>query len=234
MIRKPWRHWELPTLKVKYGIYNPSEEPQDLSPIDDRVARSKEIVGSKEHHEKELEIARQAITLVKNDEGLLPIKDDTQNVVMLGRPKGDVTGKIAGADYVVAFSYTSGNSALDKNDPQNKAIRKAIADTHKAGGKFILISENLPYDAAVYQDADAIVLAYMGPGLNVDPTKDKVSDSGMSAQNANIAAAIETIFGENPPTGHLPVNIPVVEEQPDGTLKYGTEYLYERGFGLTY
>ena len=134
----------------------------------------------------------------------------------------------------MAFSYASGNSTLDKNDPQNKAIQKAIADTHKAGGKFILISENLPYDAAIYLDADAIVLAYMGPGLNVDPTKDKVSDTGMSAQNANIAAAIETIFGENPPKGHLPVNIPVVEEQPDGTLKYGTEYLYERGFGLTY
>ena len=46
-------------------------------------------------------------------------------------------------------------------------------ENYEAGGKFILISENLPYDAAVYQDADAIVLAYLGVGLDVDPTKER-------------------------------------------------------------
>ena len=76
--------------------------------------------------------------------------------------------------------------------------------------------------------------ARLGAGLNVDPTRDKESENGMSARNANIVAAIKTIFGANTPKGHLPVNVPVVEESEDGTLKYGTEYLYERGFGLTY
>lgn len=51
----------------------------------------------------------------------------------------------------------------------------------------------------------------------------------MPARNANIVAAIETVFGANSPKGHLPVNVPIVAEQPDGTLKYGTSYLYERG-----
>jgi beta-N-acetylhexosaminidase len=142
--------------------------------------------------------------------------------------------KISAANYVIAFSYAYGSSALDKNDQQFIALHEAISDTHKAGGKFILISENLPYDAAIYQDPDAIVLTYLGSGLNVDPTRDAESTTGMSARNANVVAAFETIYGANTPKGHLPVNVPVVEESEDGTLKYGTKYLYERGFGLTY
>ncbi len=239
-------------LKVKYGIYSPDEAQEEAVSIDERVAECKEIVGSKEHHEKEMELARQAITVVKNEGGTLPIKDDSKKTVIIGLQQGDAKAinfaldelsksadinyfyGTSKADYVIAFSYASDSSILDKSNPQFVALHKAIADTHKAGGKFIMVSENLPYDAAVYQDADAIVLAYMGAGLNVDPTRDKESENGMSARNANIVAAIETIYGANMPKGHLPVNVPVVEESEDGTLKYGTEYLYERGFGLTY
>ncbi len=254
-------------LKAEYGIYDPSGVQKDDISIDDRVAKCKEIVGSAEHHEKEMELARQAITVVKNDGDVLPIKDDAKRVVILGRQSGDATAinfalselekqadvdyyfdsslamthytdtirkKISSADYVLAFSYASGSSVLNKDDPQFIALHEAMSDTHKAGGKFIFISENLPYDAAVYQDADAIVIAYLGAGLNIDPTKDKESATGMSARNANVVAAIETVFGLNPPKGHLPVNIPVVEEAEDGTLKYGTEYLYERGFGIAF
>lgn len=73
--------------------------------------------------------------------------------------------EISGSDVVISFSYASGNGALDKNSPQYIGITSAINDIHAAGGKFILVSENLPYDAAIYKDADAIVLAYMGSAL---------------------------------------------------------------------
>ena len=254
-------------LKAGYGIFDPEGTLADAVSIDERVAKCKEIVGSDDHHEKEMEMARQAITVVRNDKDALPINDDTKKVVILGRQSGDATTinytlselskvadveyyydptlammhyteamrkKISAADYVLAFSYASGSSALNKEDPQFIALHSAMNDTHKAGGKFILISENLPYDAAVYQDADAIVLAYLGSGLNIDPTRDKESGTGMGARNANVVAAIETIFGANEPKGHLPVNIPVVLENPDGTLEYGTDYLYKRGFGITF
>ena len=254
-------------LKAKYGIYDPEGAQTDAISIDERIAKCKEIVGSGDHHEKEMEMAREAVTVVKNDGDVLPIKDDTKKVVILGRQSGDATAinyalselskvadvdyyydptltmmhyteamrkKILAADYVLAFSYASGSSALNKEDPQFIALHNAMADTQEGGGKFILISENLPYDAAVYQDADAIVLAYLGSGLNIDPTRDKESETGMGARNANVVAAIETIYGANTPKGHLPVNVPVVEESEDGTLKYGTEYLYKRGFGLTF
>ena len=244
--------------------------------IEERVQRSLETVGSDSHHETEMMIAKDAITLLKNDSGLLPLSKDSGNIVVLGRLENDavtlghainelkekgvidsdadipieyyydssadvklhytdeIKERISSADVVIGFSYASGNGALDKESPQYTAMTRAIEDTHKAGGRFVLISENLPYDAAVYKDADAVVLAYLGSGLDIDPTERTESGSGFAARNANIPAAVETVFGLNDPNGKLPVNVPVVEEQPDGTLSYGEDYLYERGFGLSY
>ncbi len=75
--------------------------------------------------------------------------------------------------------------------------------------------------------------APMGSGLSIDPT-DRFSDIGTTASNANIEAAIETVFGKNSPTGTLPVNIPKVGEDNNGKLYYEKDYLYNRGFGLNY
>ncbi len=71
----------------------------------------------------------------------------------------------------------------------------------------------------------------MGSGLGIDPT-DRNANVGSTAFNANIISAVETVFGHISPKGKLPVNIPKVEENPDGTLRFGTEFIYQRGFGL--
>ncbi len=263
-------------LKEDYAIFVPSKNGYEGVDIDEKVKAAIQTVGSIEHHETEMEIAKEAITIVKNDSGTLPVARDCKNVVVLGRLQSDlmtigyevgrlkiytdvlneaeimvdyyydssaevkfhytdeVKEKIQNADVVIGFSNASGKAVLNKENAQNIAIQTLIEDTHKAGGRFILISQNLPYDAAVFQDADAIVLAYLGSGLNLDPTENTESGSGLIARNANILAAIDTVFGLNQPSGKLPVNIPKVIEQPDGTLAYGKEFLYERGFGLSW
>lgn len=132
------------TLKSRHGML----DEDGISDIEKKVSDSITIVGSKEHHDTEMDIARQAITVVKN--------------------------------------------------------------------------------------ADAIVLAYMGSALGTDPTDKTDSGSGLKAINANIVAAIETVFGSNEPKGHLPVNIPDITENSDGSLSYSTTNLYDRGFGVTY
>ena len=259
------------SLKARHGILDETEE----SDIEKNVSDSTAIVGSREHHDAEMDMARQAITVVKNDDSTLPVAKETANIFVLGRQNADATTlqyaidelkkgdyidsktninidyyydssadvklhytdemseKISGSDVVIGFSYASGNSALDKSSPQYIGITSAINDIHAAGGKFILVSENLPYDAAIFKDADAIVLAYMGSALGTDPTDKTDSGSGLKATNANIVAAIETVFGSNKPQGHLPVNIPDVTENADGSLSYSNTYLYERGFGVT-
>ena len=261
-------------LKTKYGIFDPSGEKQDTEDIEAKVQKALEVIGSESHHDTEMKMAREAITLLKNDKDLVPVSKDVKNIVLLGRLEGDsatlkytidemkneglidetakvtvdhyydpsadvklnytkeMKERISSADLVIGFSYASGSSVLDRENAQYIGLHNAMEDVHGGGGKFILVSENLPYDAAIYQDADAIVLAYMGSGLNMDPTDKTGSGTVSSAVNANIIAAVETIFGYNIPKGKLPVIIPLVEEK-DGSLKYGTDILYKRGYGIT-
>lgn len=264
------------SLKAKYGLLAESDASgAESHDIEKNVSDSTSSVGSKEHHASEINIARQAITLVKNDGNVIPVSKDIKNIFVLARQNTDkvtieyavnelkksgfidetanvnydyyydssadvklhyteeMKEKISSADLVIGFSYASGNSALDKENPQYIGITSAINDAHAAGRKFILVSQNLPYDAAIYTDADAIVLAYMGSALGTDPTDKTDSGSGMKAVNANIVAVMETIFGSNKPQGHLPVNIPEVITNTDGTLSYGKTFLYDRGFGIT-
>lgn len=260
-------------LKEEYGILDPEEVVTDQ---DEAVRNAEKIVGSDEHHAVEMEIARQAVTMLKNDDDVLPLSDSLSDIVILGRMSGeentinyavdnlradgwigrdtDITvdyyyqsnddgsytfhysdetkEAVKKAGTVIMLSCTYGSSVLDKGAAQYEAISTVIEDTHAAGGKFVLLSDNLPYDAARYQDADAIILAYMAAGLTMDPAKPEAEGADRMAYNANVIAALETIFGGNKCTGTLPVNVPAVEEKEDGTAVYTDSLLYERGFGL--
>ena len=262
-------------LKLKYGILEAGAEPAQNDPVQDSSALTIESVGSDAHHLKEMEIARQAVTVVRNEGQTLPAVTSGKKIVLLGRQVDDIPAlnyyvqllqeegalaadaqitietyldtsgeetvlrytdemrqAIQDADLVVGMTRTYSLDALAAGAPQYEGIHRAIEDTHAGGGSFVLLSENLPYDAARFQDADAIVLAYMGSGL-MDPTEGG-SAGRQLAGNANVPAALETIFGFNPPTGRLPVNVPVIESREDGTLSYGSDILYERGFGLSF
>ena len=261
-------------LKGKYGILDAVPETDEL---EEAVEYARQVVGSAEHHDAEKKIADEAVTLLKNENDILPISKEKKNIVFLNRDEEDkvtieyalrilkeqdlldavaqpyvdyynvpsspdnephyteeLSSKIKEADVVIGFSRTSNLKMLAEDSLQYLGIRKAIDDTHAADGAFILISDNLPYDAARYQDADAILLAYMGSGLGVDPTERESGSDNMKSINANILAAIETAFGGNDPVGKLPVNIPVIETNEDGTITVGSELLYERGYGLSY
>jgi beta-N-acetylhexosaminidase len=265
------------SLKEAHGFLHEAKPAGDLS-----------VVGSAKHHEDELDIAREAITLVKND-AVLPVDGSGVHVVLAGRTAGDcvafdhavstlqqagvidedayvvnlASGKsrgqessptritidytydatgpavhytdalkaaVADASVVVGMAKTYALSALKAGAPQYEAIHQVLADTHAAGGKYVFISDNLPYDVARYQDADALLLAYMGTGTELDPTERGSANVG--AINANVIAAIQAVFGNVELQGKLPVVVPQIVEAADGTLSYSSEPLYQRGFGM--
>ena len=269
-------------LKEKYGFLQEPTPTGDIS-----------VVGSEEHHEQEMNIAREAITLVKNDDYALPVSGHDNNVVLIGRTQGDnvaldyaikklqndglvdadafvnnlaagttrgdasssmkitidytydlskstthytdeLKNAISEAKVVAAVAKTYSLSALQKGAPQYEAIHGPLADTQKSGGKFVFISDNLPYDVARYQDADAILLAYMGTGTDIDPTSRASGDANVGAFNANLVAAVTAMFDSPSVVGSLPVEVPAIVEDREGKLYYSSELLYERDFGLGY
>ena len=279
-------------LKQKYGIFDPAV---DAPTFEFDADKAEATVGSETHHAEEMRIAREAITLLKNDNYTLPVSGHDNNFVVVTRDKADnatvvaaleelktegvldentyvnnlsagttsgsedatckvtidyyrdmsdsknikvhitdeLKAAIAGADTVAGVSVNWGLSALQPTDVQYQGLSALLEETHGAGGRFVLLSGNLPYDAARYQDADAIMLGYMSTGLGTDPT-DRDVEGHTPAYNANMRAAIEAMFDHMPPVGTLPVSIPPVKEDGDKIVFDTENTLYERGYGLRY
>jgi len=279
-------------LKEKYGILDTDLTGAD---VDAKVENALQVVGSDAHHDAEMYIALQAVTMLKNEGEVLPLDGKGKKIVFAGRQADDsktilymirklqekgivdpdaqivnlVSGEVTGsedagtkitidyyfdpngegtklhytdglkgavseADAVICLTKTFNLGAMAPDNDQYTGISSVIADAHAAGAKAVLLSDNLPYDASRYQDADAILLAYMGSGLDMDPTARADGSANLQAYNANVSAAIRILFGDGQPQGKLPVNIPAIKLQEDGSLAYTDEILYERGFGLTY
>ena len=139
----------------------------------------------------------------------------------------EVLDWIEGADNVIAVSEMT-NAGFLTGDSAG-LLDELITKTHDQGGKFILMSVFLPYDAARFQEADAIMITYGARSMNLDPRTDT---EPMKRYGPNIAAALYLMLqDEEVPAGKLPVNLPVLNETGDG---YGSEILYARGTGLTY
>jgi hypothetical protein len=152
-----------------------------------------------------------------------------------GRLTDELEAAIADADAVVALTKNWGTSTLQPSHGQYKGVAQACELTHAAGGKFVLLCGNLPYDAARYPEADAIMCSYMSTGTDVDSTTRQDGTTTTGAFNANLLAAVESMYDYVAPVGTLPVRIPPVKTDGEGNVAYDTEStLYERGSGLTY
>ena len=215
----------------------------------------KKVMGSKEHHTKEWEIAQKGITLLKNDDAMLPINGNADGNTLILIPN---ESRRASVEYalsrleregladpskvsVVCYSdLTKINKTLKKeiktaddifvlsqSTGKNELVNKVITLAHKTTGKKVaLLSLGLPYDAACYEDADAVLCAYNPYGSAYDP-------DGNGPFNLNVAVVLCAAFGESIPSGTLPVNVPKIKVDNDGNVEYLEEILYERGFGLT-
>lgn len=245
------------TLKENNGLFS----AYDGTDIENRVQNAIDSVGTKGNHDKEWEIAKKGMTLVKNEDNALPLSRTNEKTVVLvpyndetnpmnyairklkedGKfPEGatfeaysyykkaidEVLPMIEGADNVVFMSEIYGASAL-KGDAARMA--DTIADTiHEKGGRFIVMSVSLPYDAARFQKADAIMIAYLPRSMPVDPG-DKVKE--IDQYGANMPVAMYMMYSAaDAPTAKLPINIPAL----DDSYSFSDTLLYERGFGLTY
>ena len=244
-------------LKENNGLFT----PYDGSELESRVAYAVSHVGTKESHDKEWEITKKAITLVKNEDNTLPLTTANQKTVVLvpyddetipmnyavrkltedGKlPEGavveaysyrnqtidDVLPMIDSADNIVFMSEIYGASALKGGIA---AMADTLADTiHEQGGKFIVMSVSLPYDAARFEKADAIMIAYLARSMTVDPG-DKVTE--IQQYGPNMPVALYMMFSkDDAPTAKLPINIPQLDE----SYSFTDTALYARGFGLTY
>ena len=246
------------TLKEKNGML--SDIVPEVDP-DEAVG----IVGSKEHHDREWEIALQGVTLLKNSDDLLPIdtsdgektaifasKESEVNsiryaisklqgaailpldadipiYVYQGKSIEDFEADLKGVDRAIALSCMNNVSWIASETDGSDAVflDGLIQKMHEKDGKAIIISEFLPYDAARFTEADAILACYSPKDMPELPdyTKDERRTYG-----PNIPAAVATVYGLSAPAGKLPVDIPKLDDSNNFT----DSVLYKQGTGLSY
>ena len=115
------------------------------------------------------------------------------------------------ADHVVLVHRMYNAACLDPNssDGFSTAIFDQIIEARHAVGKpVILVSCQLPYDAARFPEADAVLLTYGASPLRAVPPE---SGAG-SACAPNLPAALCACFGMGEAKGTLAVNLPGLDE----------------------
>ena len=85
---------------------------------------------------------------------------------------------------------------------------RVIEERHAAGKKTILISAQLPYDAARFPEADAILLTYGSTIMREVP----LASGPDSGYMPNLPSAICACFGMGEARGQVPVKIPELDE----------------------
>ncbi len=166
------------------------------------------------------ELARKELVnkgIITDESQIIVMKNDKEN-------KEECLSAVKKADYCVLVYRTYSNACLDPgtDDGFSSAVfDEIIALRHEEGTPVVVISCGLPYDAARFTDADAIVLAY-----NSSPMKEIPNESGAgSAYAPNLAAALVSCFGGVKATGTLPVSVPEI----DGNYQITDKILYEGG-----
>jgi beta-N-acetylhexosaminidase len=206
------------TLKLNRGIIKPETEKS----IDDKVANALKVVGSEEHKQVEKEAAAKSITLVKNN-AVLPIKVAKEDkIVVVGdsnlyvdelaaqvqkhdenvlyidasRPLTDQQLiQMKDAKYIILGTYSS---SVAGRSPSSNQMMLANQVIEQADIPVIGVAIKNPYDIMAYPNVDAYLTQY-------------------GFTNASFEATANTIFGENNPTGKLPVTI----YNPTGGVLYG-------------
>ncbi|MFC4023903.1 beta-N-acetylhexosaminidase [Oceanobacillus longus] len=211
------------TLKMERGII----KSENSLPIEEIIANAEAIVGSDEHKQVEADAANQSITLIKNNNVLPFTLSEDEKIVVIGNTfinslhdavnayhtntdlfiasgplDEDQLAQLEDATAVVVGSYTYNVSGRSPDSAQMQLINQLIEHVE---APIVGVGIRNPYDIMAFPAIDGYLAQY-------------------GFRPASFQATAATLFGENNPTGTLPVTIP--DQNGDS--------LFEFGFGLSY
>ena len=218
--------------------------------VQEQIAQAEASVGTAANHAREWEIAQAGMTLLKNESHALPLDGSASALILYPSERRQASVEYAvdrlgekglldpskvtsicyadlaadDAELAGALEQSEKLIVLSQSTDRNEAAAEAIEQFHEDGKQVVLLCLNLPYDAACYEEADAVLCAYQPYGSAHD-------EEGNGPFNLNVAVAICTAYNESVPSGKLPVNVPRVTVS-NGEVSFEDELLYERGFGL--
>ena len=249
-------------LKLKYD-YDLLEFPKEenintIDSIDTRKIKAKEIVGSKENHDIEWNIAKQSITLIKNDD-LLPIKVKENDNILIFYAYSNEENSINYAikklkeDNLISekinfktICYKNKNISAYYNDIKKANYIIVSMETSnlsdlKNGWQSQFIDKLINY---THQNNQKTILISLSLPYDIARHQDADAilcaylskgmdqipefDGNTLTYGPNIPASIYMLFNNELPKGTLPVNIYKLDDK----YNYTNEILYKRGYSL--
>ena len=113
------------------------------------------------------------------------------------------------ADNVILVYRTYSEDCLDAGTIDGFSVglfEQIIEQRHTDGRTVIFVSAQLPYDAARFSKADAVLLTYGSSNMP------ELTDDPYRGQMPNLPAALCSCFGMSEVTGRLPVQLPQLDE----------------------
>ena len=216
-------------LKQKYGLLDATDADVTEAQIDAAV----EGCGSAAHRQIGWDIAESALTLLKNENDAFPMRVGAGERTLILFSAASRAGAGALSEQILKEKGAlpegaSIESLVIEPDTAEACVAAAkaadhvllvsrawaadcldiIDELHAAGKTAVVISAQLPYDAACFPEADAILLTYGSSAMRDVPA---ASGAG-SAWAPNLPAAICAAFGAARTGGKLPVDLPALDE----------------------
>ncbi len=237
-------------LKVKRGIIQIGEN--GIKPgagittgLDSKLQQAREVVGRSSNLRVGQELAERAVTLLKNDNNLLPFELRDQSRIVILAPYEEYlepmvqtlqemvkARAITGVD-IKAFAYTEiktltaeQRAAIDAADYVVLGSYSSNTATRNPGQHWIpdFVSEVVDYTNLINRPTAVMAIRNPYDIMYLPKAQAYLCVYGRAA-GPNTPAGIKAIFGEINPQGKLPVAIPTAD---------GKSILYARGHGLTY
>ncbi|MEC3893125.1 glycoside hydrolase family 3 protein [Nocardiopsis sp. LDBS1602] len=179
------------TLKEKRGIL-------EAEPVDPAAATS--AMEDPDHAEAAQRVADASVTLLRNENDLLPLAAGT-DVRVTGTGADRIAPALADAGMNVVESGEAvlvvGTSGARSSEEQ----RSLVASGQAQGTPVVVVSQDGPYDLEAFPDVEGYLALY-------------------SAVEVSRVAAARVISGQVEPTGTLPVDIPAVDMGIGTGLRY--------------
>jgi beta-glucosidase len=196
-------------------------------------AKATQIVGNQEFAKAGEASQRKAITLLKNDNKALPLKQGTLKIYVKNiDPKvaaqyGTVVNTPQEADIAILRLNTPW-IPVESDIPMAKGFHHGDLDFKGTQKDSILqLLSTVPTIVDIYLDRPAVI-----PEISAK-AKGLLADFG-----ASDAAVLDVVFGKYKPGGHLPIELPssmeAVRNQKEDVPYDSQNPLYKFGFGLSY
>jgi beta-N-acetylhexosaminidase len=223
------------TVKKKYGLF---QENHSMNLLTEKIAEAEKLVGSEVHKKREDHMADHAVTLVKNDQRILPIKLKEEETLFFLAPNQETLHSMLrilpkaneNQEYSNVQEYD-----YEHNEKLSKKVKKEIglADyiilgtynlNLKKQAHRIFVTQAIQYTQS--KQKKLVVIATGNPfDIQYFPSIPAYLAVYGNGNGLNVPSAMKVIFGKLNPTGKLPVWIPVQE---------GKKHLYDIGHGLSY